>query len=99
MSIKRTHTCGCLTADSIGKEVGLCGWVHRRRDHGGLSFIDLRDRWGLTQVVFNPASGAELHAKAKELRPEHCVAVKGKVAARPAGTQNPKLPTGMIEVV
>ncbi|MBI3322736.1 MAG: aspartate--tRNA ligase [Candidatus Omnitrophica bacterium] len=96
--IKRTHTCGCLTADSIGKEAGLCGWVHRRRDHGSLIFIDLRDRWGLTQVVFNPAAGAELHAKAKDLRAEHCVFVRGKVAARPAGTENPKIPTGMIEV-
>ena len=99
MTIKRTHTCGCLTAEAIGKEAGLCGWVHRRRDHGGLIFIDLRDRWGLTQVVFNPAAGADLHSRAKDLRPEHCVAVRGKVAARPAGTENPKIPTGMIEVV
>ncbi len=94
----RTHTCGVLRAADLGKKVRLCGWVHRRRDHGGLIFIDLRDRWGLTQVVFNPGSGGELHAQAKDLRPEFCVAVEGTVQKRPAGTENPKLPTGEIEV-
>ena len=97
MSFKRTHTCGCLRPEAIGQEVGLCGWVNRRRDHGGLIFIDLRDRWGLTQVVFNPTDAA-LHAKAKELRPEFCVAVKGMVNKRPPGTENSKIPTGAIEV-
>ncbi len=95
----RTHTCGALTGADIGQSVRLCGWVHRRRDHGGLIFIDLRDRWGLTQVVFNPSSGDALHAQAKDLRSEFCVAVKGTVSKRPEGTLNPKLPTGEIEVV
>ncbi len=94
----RTHTCGELNPSAVGRQVTLNGWVHRRRDHGGLIFIDLRDRWGLTQVVFNPSAGAELHSQAKELRAEFCIAVQGKVAARPAGTENPKITTGMIEV-
>ena len=96
--IRRTHTCGALTQKEVGQTIGLCGWVHRRRDHGGLTFIDLRDRWGLTQVVFNPQVDAKLHAQAKELKPEYCIAVEGKVAARPAGTENPKIATGWIEV-
>ena len=96
--LKRTHTCGALRAADIGKPARLCGWVHRRRDHGGLIFIDLRDRWGLTQVVFNPAAGGELHGRAKELRSEFCIAVEGTVQKRPAGTENPKIPTGEIEV-
>ncbi|MBI3332715.1 MAG: aspartate--tRNA ligase [Candidatus Omnitrophica bacterium] len=95
----RTHSCGGLRETDVGQKVRLCGWVHRRRDHGGLTFIDLRDRWGLTQVVFNPKSDPALHAKAKELRPEFCVAVGGKVSVRPAGTENPKIATGRIEVV
>ncbi len=96
--IRRTHTCGALGQKEVGQRAGLCGWVHRRRDHGGLTFIDLRDRWGLTQVVFNPQVNADLHSQAKELKPEYCVAVEGKVAARPAGTENPKIATGWIEV-
>ncbi len=96
---RRTHTCGQLNKSAVGRDVVLNGWVHRRRDHGGLTFIDVRDRWGLTQVTFNPAQSEALHTKAKELRPEFCVAVWGKVAARPAGTENPKLFTGEIEVV
>ncbi|MDO8729905.1 MAG: aspartate--tRNA ligase [Candidatus Omnitrophota bacterium] len=96
--LKRTHTCGALRAADTAKQVRLCGWVHRRRDHGGLIFIDLRDRWGLTQVVFNPAAGGELHGRAKDLRSEFCIAVEGTVQKRPAGTDNPKIPTGEIEV-
>lgn len=99
MGLLRTHTCGALDAKAIHQTVRLCGWVHRRRDHGGLTFIDVRDRWGLTQVVFNPEQNAALHTKAKELRSEFCIAVEGTVALRPKGTENPKLPTGMIEVV
>jgi aspartyl-tRNA synthetase len=99
MPAKRTHHCGALRAADTAKPVRLCGWVHRRRDHGGLIFIDLRDRWGLTQVVFNPAAGEDLHGRAKELRSEFCVAVEGTVQKRPAGTENPKIPTGEIEVV
>ncbi|MBI3615570.1 MAG: aspartate--tRNA ligase [Candidatus Omnitrophica bacterium] len=98
MGFKRTHTCGALGVEAVGQSVKLCGWVHRRRDHGGLIFIDLRDRWGLTQVVFNPKADSPLHAKAKELRPEFCVAVEGKVSVRPPGTENPKIATGKIEV-
>ena len=99
MTFQRTHNCGALGVGAVGQEVGLCGWVHRRRDHGGLIFIDLRDRWGLTQVVFNPKSDEALHAQAKELRPEFCIGVKGTVSTRPAGTENPKISTGMIEVI
>lgn len=99
MTLLRTHTCGALDEKAIDQTVRLCGWVHRRRDHGGLTFIDVRDRWGLTQVVFNPQNDAALHAKAKELRPEFCVEIEGRVAARPKGTENPKRSTGMIEVV
>ena len=98
MSFKRTHTCGALRAADVGKPVKLCGWVHRRRDHGGLIFFDLRDRWGLTQIVFNPAAGADLHSRAKELRSEFCVSVEGTVQKRPAGTENPKLATGEVEM-
>ena len=96
---RRTHTCGELNKKEIGQEVVLNGWVHRRRDHGGLIFIDVRDRYGLTQVVFNPEKGKPLHEKAHELRSEFCVAIWGQVAARPAGTENPRMVTGEIEVV
>ena len=99
MNFKRTHNCGSLGPEAVNQTVRLCGWVHRRRDHGGLIFIDVRDRWGLTQVVFNPKSDAGLHTQAKELRPEYCVAVQGKVGVRPAGTENPKIATGRIEVI
>ena len=75
------------------------GWVLRRRDHGGVIFIDLRDRWGITQVVFNPEINTEVHAKAHQLRSEWVIAVRGRVAARPADMENPKLKTGAIEVL
>ncbi|MCM8795413.1 MAG: aspartate--tRNA ligase [Candidatus Omnitrophica bacterium] len=95
----RTHTCGQLTINDVGKEVTLCGWVARRRDHGKLIFIDLRDRDGLTQVVFVPQESASAYQKAQELRNEFVIRVSGKVNKRPQGTANPKLPTGEIELL
>src|SRR5499425_2290581 len=95
---KRSHSCGALRASDAGQPVTLMGWVHRRRDHGGLIFVDLRDREGITQCVFNPADGALAHDKVQEVRSEFVVAVRGVVAPRPAGTENAKLATGAIEV-
>jgi aspartyl-tRNA synthetase len=92
----RTHTCGALREADLGKEVRLSGWCHRIRDHGGVLFIDLRDHYGITQVVADPDSPAFKQAEA--LRAEWVVRVDGKVRARPAGTENPELPTGQIEV-
>ncbi len=76
---KRTHYCGALTAGDIGKEVVLMGWAHRRRDHGGLIFVDLRDREGLAQIVFDPDNNPKAHQKAEAVRNEYVVAIKGKV--------------------
>jgi aspartyl-tRNA synthetase len=95
--LKRTHSCGELTSKNIGEEVVLFGWVHNRRDHGGAVFIDLRDRAGLTQVVFEKDAGEALLATAQELRYEFCVGVRGKVVSRGANV-NPRLVTGEIEV-
>jgi len=95
--LKRTHSCGELTARDIGKEVILFGWVHNRRDHGGAVFIDLRDRAGLTQVVFEQDVDAALQATAHELRYEFCIGIRGKVVSRGANV-NPRLTTGEIEV-
>ncbi|AKF82476.1 aspartyl-tRNA synthetase [Myxococcus fulvus] len=94
--VKRTHTCGQLTARNVGEEVVLFGWVHNRRDHGGAVFIDLRDRDGLTQVVFEP-DHAEAHGLAGSLRLEYCIGVRGKVVSRGKNV-NPKMKTGEIEV-
>ncbi|MDQ3703416.1 MAG: aspartate--tRNA ligase [Chloroflexota bacterium] len=96
---KRSHTCADLRATESGQRAVLQGWVHRRRDHGGLLFIDLRDRYGITQVVFNPATAPDVHAVAETLRSEYVLSVAGTVARRPAGTDNPGLPTGEIELV
>src|SRR3954462_8313401 len=96
--LKRTHTCGELTAENQGQSVILNGWVDTRRDHGGLIFIDLRDRFGITQVVFEPEAGADLMAAAQALRNEFVVGVEGVVAPRLPGKQNPRLRTGAIEV-
>ncbi len=95
--VKRTHNCGQLTAANVGQEVVLFGWVQNRRDHGGAVFIDLRDREGLTQVVFEPDINLEAHAQAGALRLEYCIGIQGKVASRGANL-NPKMRTGEIEV-
>ena len=98
--LKRSHHCGELRADSVGSEVVLCGWVSRRRDHGGLIFVDLRDRSGLVQVVIDEATiGEEAFHKAETIRNEFVVAVRGSVRARSQETVNPNMATGMIEVV
>jgi aspartyl-tRNA synthetase len=97
-TMKRTVTCGGLRGTDAGKIVVLNGWVHRRRDHGGISFINLRDRWGITQVVVDPVRKPELAAAAAELRNEYCVAVEGAVRPRPSGMVNPEMVTGEIEV-
>jgi aspartyl-tRNA synthetase len=97
--VLRTHTCGELRASHVGTTVDLCGWVDRVRDHKGVIFIDLRDRWGRTQVVIGPESPAATLAAARAMRPEWVIRARGTVGARPAGTTNPKLATGEIEVV
>src|SRR5215212_5734238 len=93
----RTHTAGELRARNAGERVRLSGWVNRRRDHGGLIFVDLRDRWGVTQVAFHPEA-ADVFAAAEALRPEWSISVEGEVAKRPEGNENPELATGEIEV-
>src|SRR5262249_12652718 len=96
---RRTHTCGELRASDAGRDVTLMGWVHRARDHGGVLFTDLRDRYGLTQVVFRPdTGGAELLDRAAHLGNELVIAVRGSVRPRPADAINPELATGAIEV-
>lgn len=94
----RSHYCGQIDESQIGEEVSVCGWVHRRRDHGGVIFVDLRDREGLLQIVFDP-DRPEIFAEAERIRGEYVLAVKGKVRPRPEGTINPNMPTGRIEVL
>ena len=94
----RTYTCGELTKEDINKEVVLCGWVDSRRDHGKLIFIDIRDRYGITQVIFLPKPHTETYEKAKKLRNEDVIRLKGLVNPRPKKTENPKISTGLVEV-
>ena len=96
--LARTHSCGALRAEHAGQEVTLMGWVARRRDFGPLTFFDLRDREGLTQVVFNEESAPEAHAKARRPRGEYVIAVRGRVVLREEGQRNPKIATGEVEV-
>jgi aspartyl-tRNA synthetase len=95
---KRTHYCGDISSADIGNEVCLMGWVQRRRDHGGLIFIDLRDREGIAQLALDPDRDPEAHEKADKVRNEYVVAVKGTISPRPEGTINPKMKTGEVEV-
>ena len=97
--IKRTHTCGELRVKHTKKRVTLNGWVHSRRDHGGVIFIDLRDRYGLTQVVFDPSHDKKIHSKAEQLRREYVLSITGTVRPRKEGMINPKLPTGEVEIL
>ncbi|MDP2645877.1 MAG: aspartate--tRNA ligase [Desulfobacterales bacterium] len=96
--MRRTHNCNELTAKDVGQQVVLMGWVQRRRDHGGVIFVDLRDREGITQVVFNPAIDSEMHDKAHGIRNEYVIGILGKVEVRPEGMKNENLTTGEIEV-
>src|SRR5205809_691294 len=95
---RRSDECGVLRPTDVGRAVTLCGWVHARRDHGGVLFIDLRDRSGLVQIVCNPADSPAAHARAGEVRLEYVIAVRGELRARPAETVNVELPTGAVEV-
>lgn len=95
---KRTVTCGDLGSADVGKNVVLNGWVHRKRDHGGISFVNLRDRYGITQVVIDADSPSELKTVVADLKPEFCIAVQGSVRARPESMVNPEMATGAIEV-
>ena len=92
----RTNTCGELTIKNVGQEVTLCGWLQRSRDLGGMTFIDLRDRYGITQLAFNMETNAELCEKARKLGREYVIQAKGVVIER--ASKNPKIPTGEIEI-
>src|SRR3972149_3893097 len=94
LTMLKSHNCGELRASDEGSEVSLAGWVNRRRDHGGLIFVDLRDHDGLVQVVFNPKEAKDAYAVADTVRGEYVVQVQGTVGRRPPGTENARLPTG-----
>src|SRR6516225_4647452 len=96
--LRRTHTCGQLRAEDAGQRALLMGWVHRRRDHGAVIFVDLRDRDGLTQIVFQESVAQEVHSRAEQIRSEYVIAVEGHVTRRSEKDCNPNLATGQIEV-
>ena len=95
----RTHTCNELGEKNIGKKIVLSGWVHRRRDHGGIIFIDLRDRYGLTQIMSDPDKFPDAHAQLNDVRSEFVIRIEGEVCLRMDGQENKNLDTGKIEVV
>ena len=97
-ALRRSHCCGEVMNAQVGDEVILAGWVHRRRDHGGVIFVDLRDRTGIVQVVFRPESAPEAHSRAHLLRSEWVLMVRGEIEGRSDETINPNMPTGTIEV-
>lgn len=99
MPLDRTVYCGNVSENLLGNEVNLYGWVQNWRDHGGVVFIDLKDREGIVQVVFDPKENKALHEKAHILRSQYCIKVNGIVRPRPEGTQNPNLKTGKVEVL
>src|SRR5262249_14318124 len=96
---RRTDLGGTLREADVGRAVVVCGWIHSRRDHGGICFLDVRDRSRIVQVVCDPSSSPDAHAMASDLRLEYVVAVRGTVRPRPPETVNPELPTGAIEIV
>ena len=98
-ALRRSHAAASITVASVGEEVVLAGWVQRRRDHGGVIFVDLRDRGGLVQIVFKPDTSPECHERASGLRAEYVILVRGRVQRRSDETVNPKLPTGEVEVL
>ena len=98
MHAYRTHTCGALRAADTGQTVRLSGWIHRKRDHGGLIFVDLRDRSGAVQLVIDPERSPEAHAVAHRLRLEEVIRVRGELVPRSEGTRNDQLPTGAVEL-
>ena len=95
---RRSHTCGELTKKDIGKKVKLSGWVQKRRDLGNLIFIDLRDRFGITQLIFDPIKNKELHEKASKLRSEWVISIEGEVSQRAEGMENSAMKTGAVEI-
>src|SRR5581483_5070386 len=99
INMYRTHDCNSLRKSDVGKQVALAGWVNVTRDHGGVIFIDLRDREGLTQIVFRPEENADLAKQAHTLRSEDVIQVSGRVAPRIPGSENPNLATGEIEII
>ena len=98
-ALRRSHECGDVRSDALGTEVCVAGWVHHRRDHGGVIFIDLRDASGVLQAVFKPDTAPEVHRRAHALRSEFVVALRGRVEARSPDTVNPNLATGEVEVL